>query len=194
MFCLLSESFQKWGISQPINFIALQVPALDDKGSSTRSISVQTAFFLPSQWMVTLQEDCLAAEWDSCFGAESRLLNFWTSRKIDDPKFRNHPCLDKDYYRKAIPVVLHGDGAAFQKRDSLTTVSFAGLLREGQTLETHLLLSRWPKSVTSKTAGGTWDTLWAWLVWDFNQLFHNRYASVDPWGEPLQGGMARKAN
>ena len=73
------------------------------------------------------------------------------------------------------------------------TVSFAGLLREGQTLETHLLLACFAKNTTCKSAGGTWDTIWAWLVWDFNQLFHNKYSSHDPWGQPLEGEMASKA-
>ena len=170
-----------------------QVPALDDKGSKSKAISIQTRFFLPSQWMVALQHESLGAEWEQCFGCESKLKEFWVAQKPDDPKWKNHPAMaKKDYQTKAIPVVLHGDGASFQKRDSLMTVSFQGLLREGQTLETTLLLSCFPKNSTCKSAGGTWDTIWAWLVWDFNQLAHNKYASHDPWGQPLEEDMASK--
>ena len=32
-----------------------------------------------------------------------------------------------------------------------------------------------------------------WLVWDLNQLFHNKYADKDPWGGDLPEDMAARA-
>ena len=93
---------------------------------------------------------------------------------MEKPKVFDKPGFDN----KAIPVILHGDGASFEMRDSLMTISFAGLLKEGSTLQTNLILASWPKSCCAKQDGGTWTAIWKWLAWDFNQLFHNKYSNA----------------
>ena len=113
---------------------------------------------------------------------------------MNNHKLKNHPLLrKKEWKRKAIPIAFHGDGAAIENNDSLVTVSCTGLLKDGPTLETCLFLASWPKHEESKGPGGTWDIIWEWLVWDLNQLFHNKYADKDPWNNDLPADMAERA-
>ena len=166
--------------------ITVQIPAVDPKGDHNKSIFVETNIFLPSQWLRALQADELEFEYAAMFGIE-KLEEYWKHQQKNlDPKWKNHPVFKKPRFNKlAIPILLHGDGASFQMRDSLMTVSFVGLLKEGSTLQTNLILASWPKTSCSKQQGGTWDCIWRWLVWDLNQLFENKYALTDPWGEAL---------
>eukprot|EP00974_Lingulodinium_polyedra_P036782 3527259-Lingulodinium_polyedra.AAC.1 len=66
-------------------------------------------------------------------------------------------------------------------------------MKEGEVSDTNLFLASWSKNICVKGKHGTWDYIWEWLVWDFNQLFHNKYDSKDPWGEPLPEEMAARA-
>ena len=60
-------------------------------------------------------------------------------------------------------------------------------------MDTNLFLAAWPKSCCAKGDRGTWYTIWCWIVWDFNQLFHNKYADKDPWGNELPEHMQGRA-
>ena len=126
------------------------------------------------------------------FGA-SRLREFWDKQVRSNPKLQEHQVLKKrGYQEKAIVVALHGDGAEYMNDYSLVTVSFCGLLKDGPIAETNLFLACWPKNNTVKGPGGTWDMIWRWLVWDFNQLFHNKFADTDPWNNPLPAHLAAR--
>eukprot|EP00969_Alexandrium_andersonii_P132484 5857987-Alexandrium_andersonii.AAC.1 len=60
------------------------------------------------------------------------LQEFWDQQSADNPKMKKHPiCKVPGYKSKAIPIFLHGDGAEYQHQDSLLTVSFCGVLKEG---------------------------------------------------------------
>ena len=59
------------------------------------------------------------------------LERFGDSQRADDPTFLDHPMLGKDNWRKrAIPVLLHGDGARFtcNEKNSLMVTSWKPLL------------------------------------------------------------------
>ena len=156
---------------------------------------VDTSLFLPSQWLSSLQHPDLQYELEALFGSTADLEEFWNSQLPEDPKWKGHPMLKKkNWKQKAIPVVIHGDGASYQKNDSLMTLSFSGLLKEGKTLDTNLVLACFPKSSSAKGQGGTWDCIWSWLVWDFNNLFHNKFSKKDPWGADLPLDMRDKAD
>ena len=104
----------------------------------------------------------------------------------ENPKLMQHPLMKKNNFTKrAIPVLIHGDGAEFEYNNSLMTISMTGLLKEGSVADTSLLLASWPKNSTVKGVEDTWRVIWHWLSWDFNQLFDNRYHGQDPWKGPL---------
>ena len=188
---LLRLYCQDMVVPPPLKF---EIPALDPKGNSSNAIMTETKFFLPSQWLTSLATESLQFEFEALVGSTATLEAFWAKQELIDPKWNGHPLFKKKNYRqKALPVLLHGDGASYQSRDSLMTVSFTGLLKEGRTLDTNLVLAAWPKSTCSKDIGGTWDTIWSWIVWDFNQLFHNKYSDTNPWGDPLPSELAHLA-
>ena len=135
--------------------LVLQIPAVDPKGDHSRSILVETTIFLPSQWLVALQDDQLEYEFSALFGID-RLQEFWSHQSnTNDPKWKEHSKLfsQPPSNIKAIPILLHGDGARFENRDSLMTISFIGVLKEGSTLETNVILAAWPKSCCAKQEG-----------------------------------------
>ena len=103
---------------------------------------------------------------------------------------RSHPMLRKNWKEKCIPLLFHSDGAAFQNNDSLVTCSFRGLLSSQAGMQDHLWIFSFPKSVTTE---GTLHTLWSWIVWSLEALFHNRWPSKDPEGKSLQAHPALEA-
>jgi hypothetical protein len=141
-----------------------------------------TSIFLPSDWLHRFASNPkLKYEFQAAFGVH-RLEEFWDGQDLAHARY--HGVRDIPHLRsRCIPLCLHGDGAKFQERDSLMIISFGGLLREGATLDNNFVIATFPKSCTSKRDGGTWDTIWAWIKWDFQALLTNKFPAVDPWGE-----------
>jgi hypothetical protein len=137
----------------------------------------------------------LQYEYEALFGIGRLKQAFWDHQDLEnDPRWRCHPLKQRpNFMNKAIVVNYHGDGAQFQVNDSLVTVSFSGMVKDGATLDTNLFLASWPKHNCATRDGGTWDTIWAWLVWDANQLFYNKYNEADPWGGPLPEHLRERA-
>ena len=73
--------------------------------------------------------DCCPALMPQIFGD---IESFWRNVRADDPKWHAHPNLREveRYQQRAVPIVLHGDGATFTTRGehSMFSVSWRGLL------------------------------------------------------------------
>ena len=70
--------------------------------------------------------------------------------KDDDPKLHHHPVRRmEDYASRVFPFVSHGDGVSFQDRDSLMTLSAAGLVGDGTTSDSTIFITSWPKHLPS---------------------------------------------
>eukprot|EP00959_Pyramimonas_sp_CCMP1952_P123760 2587501-Pyramimonas_sp.AAC.1 len=81
-----------------------------------------------------------------------------------------------------IPLRVHGDGAEFLARDSMTSVSMTGLGAVGKTKALTLNLASFPLSICAKqNAHGkdSWNEIWKVLRWSFNALAEGRFPSVD---------------
>ena len=89
------------------------------------------------------------------------------------------------WQKKAVPLFVHGDGVEFQSRDTLMVWSFGSMLSLLASLDSHLLLSVFPKSCT---AVGTWDAIWEWLAWSFKALLEGLHPSLDPDNQPFKPG------
>jgi hypothetical protein len=97
-----------------------------------------------------------------------------------DDRLKNHPMtLQKDWKDKTVPLFLHGDGVSFQQRDTLLAYSWGSLLSFFSSLDSHFLISLFPKSCTMES---TWDPLMKWLVWSFNALQKGKHPDKDPDG------------
>ena len=118
--------------------------------------------------------------------------SWWQHCSLTNPKFFQNPILDQeDWGTKRIPLCFHGDGARFQERDSLVTVSLKGLLGHQ-----HLLLAAVPKLITCSTKQGhtadTWEEVWKYLCWSFAALMEGIHPAVNPSGEPFEEGSYRQ--
>ena len=112
---------------------------------------------------------------------------------LQDPKLSDHPLkkgfssFEKSSWReKTIPIIIHGDGVEYHNRDSLMVWSWAPLLNQLPSLESHSLLCVWPKSCQVPE---TFQPIWTWLKWSFEALAKGYHPTVDPWGEPLKKGV-----
>ena len=157
------------------------VPCIDPKTSLEEE--TKTAIYLPHImfWnMATAYEDQFA----KLFSTED-LEKFWTSSEsTGDDRLMGHPMkARKDWRQKTVPLFLHGDGVEFQERDSLMVWSWGSVLSLFSSLDSHFLMSCFPKSCT---ATGTWEPVMKWLVWSFNALQKGRHPELDPDGNPLE--------
>ena len=171
--------------------MTIPIPYLDPKSDKTIAIWGETAIYLPSIWLRSIFEKPeLEAQLETCFGIH-KLKEFWDQIDLKkDPKVTAALTKTRGWKNKTIPLLLHGDGAAYQDRDSLMTASCSGLLKEGTVDECNLFLAAYPKTCTSKGENGTWHAISAWIAWDLNALLENKYQMTDPKGNPWpQGGQ-----
>jgi hypothetical protein len=171
---------------------SIMIPYIDPKGDSNFALQTEIPILLPSDWLRTLLTNPdLSFEKEACFGVSDLFEKFWSRCNLADPKLAGHHILrTPNFKHKAIPLLIHADAAEFERYDSLYTISMSGLLKEGQTLDTNLLITSWSKSDCAPGAGGTLETLWAWVSWDLQALANNRYPNTDPFGQPLSSHFA----
>ena len=91
-----------------------------------------------------------------------------------------------DLWRRAVPIVIHGDGFPVVKT-SLDTLSWCGFgQREGlQTLDSKILVSCLLNRCNS---GTTKFHYWKWVVWAFAALMTGRFPSADCNGKDYAPG------
>ena len=138
MVCTQSRKFSRVTLTTP-SPITIEIPYIDSKGNKQQSICGDTDIFLGSDWLRTLSTcESTRLEFEAMFGLDD-LERFGDTQDLSHDKFTaiRHT---RNVKTRCIPICLHGDGAEFQDRDSLTSVSMNGLLKEGCTLDTSLLL------------------------------------------------------
>ena len=121
----------------------------------------------------------------------AKLPEFWSSLDPNDPKLRSHPMLDKpDWQRRAIPIVIHGDGGQYTKsnNNSLMVTSWKPLLNESFDSGIFLLFAL-PKSVKA-SIHSSHKALWASVVFLFNALFVGALPHADHNGRRWAQGSA----
>ena len=115
------------------------------------------------------------------------LETFWeqTLRTRDD-RLVDHPLKKGQWKKKLHPLVIHGDGVAYESRDSLMTWSFGSLLASDKpSTEAHILMACFPKS---STCNETWPKVWDYLHWSLECLATGIRPTCDPYGKPLKEG------
>ena len=166
------------------------IPALDPRGDRTHTCTASASVLLPHEWIAVMSANAPDA-FDRAFGVPL-VPDFWVHQDMHDPKLMLHQDLDNT----CVPLWLHGDGAEYQNRDSLTIVSFSGVLGTGCTKDRKLYLTSWSKECTAMTRHGfqadTWrDGLWPILVWSFKACYEGRFPSTDHIGRPFPEGSQR---
>ena len=175
--------------------LKINIPIKDCKASDM-PVDWECGLNLPSMWIQKMFSDAnLEFEMDAFFCLSAIRDGYWDRLDFANSRMTSHPVRKTvDWKNCAIPLVLHGDGAQFMEKDSLVTVSMSGLFKIGNICETNVILASWPKRSTAKGQGGTWDTIWDWIVWDLNALYKNKYPKAGPHGETLTGCLAGKEN
>lgn len=170
--------------------IKVKVPCVNPKVDANIKTDKFTSIIFPSQWLHALSsETSLKDKFSSVFGVGA-LERFWSSVSPNDPKLTVAMTSKQNWKSKTIPLLLHGDGAEYMDRDSLLSVSFSGLLKEGSIKESNLLLTSWVKSCTYKK--DTWQCLWQHIADDFEALLQNTFPNRDPYPIDLRGKQILK--
>ena len=97
-----------------------------------------------------------------------------------DPKLDGNPAAAEP--QKFLPLILHGDGGAFQKSDSIIVLSMRSLLSASSVAHSQMLLVAIPKSAVNKSPKPEEDTmacLWAILVWSLSYMFYGKHPEQD---------------
>ena len=82
----------------------------------------------------------------------------------------------KLWKKLTIPLMVHGDAAEFQSRDSLMIWSWGSLLCSKSSLMAHQLIACCPKSCTCPE---TWPKLQEWITWSFRSLARGQALKKD---------------
>lgn len=158
------------------------VPYMDSKGDGQPQQG-DTSIIFPHDWFHLLAtHPILQDEFSEVYGTD-KIEWFWNNQKADNPKMAGlADLLRADFKQKCIALTLHSDGAEFQDRDSLNTVSIGGQLYEGQVLDKHLMIASYPKSCCVPGPQGTWAVIWLWLLWSFRALLTGVHPCRDALG------------
>lgn len=74
--------------------------------------------------------------------------------------------------------MLHGDGGAFQRADSIIVLSMRSILSSAPVAHSQMLLVALPKSAVHKSDNPAEDTmhcLWAVLTWSLSHMFFGKF-------------------
>ena len=131
--------------------------------------------------------------------AAEELQRFWDGvAKTGDPKLVNHPMLLKENWRRrAVPLMLHGDGARFTKTtgNTMVTIQWSFLLSTGFGWTKIYLIAAFPKSCRAYTqvhGADTWDIIWAYVCQGFAALFEGTHSALDPFGDEWPEGSVQR--
>ena len=163
----------------------VQVP-LREKGSKEATLDVSISMLLPHDWV-----HCMAKsdKFNDAIGIPN-IEAWWAGSTTRNPKFWQHPCLDKDYKHKGWPYIMHGDGAKLHDRDSLLTISMKPLLGNSGFKDSHWFLVGLPKSVSTAKA---WEKIWTVLAWSMDAIASGCHPAVDEEGKPWPANHVRSA-
>ena len=79
---------------------------------------------------------------------------------------------------KYLPFILHGDGGAFQRSDSIIVLGMRSLLSASSVALSQLLLVAIPKSAVHKSdipGQDTMNCLWSILTWSLSHMFFGKF-------------------
>jgi hypothetical protein len=192
---LMNKFCKSADLVTPLPYIA-KVPMLVNKNNTEIVAECDHHFLLPTDWVesITRSEDPRVIEQVFNF---DKVPAFWKNHRPEDPKLYKNPVTGvKDYNNKMTPVLLHGDGGQFQKRDSLNVISLHSVLSKVSAIFKFMLLTAVPKKCTSvdKTnpAMDTMFNIWKVLVWNMKAAFEGVHPKKDHNGNPWPAGSLRE--
>ena len=137
------------------------------------------AISLPHDWFSWVTE----SKQELVSGLAS-LGTFWEEHDLLDPKLEESP-ITSDDGSKYVPMVLHGDGGAFQRNDSINVLSMRSLLSAANVASSQLLIFAIPKGCIHKSTNVEEDTMvqvWKVLQWSFSYMLYGKHPGKDHLG------------
>lgn len=175
-------------LSSPDPYVAKVPMAIKDAKTGLESVQHHDLhFLLPHQWLAAMDKASLLDRmWST-----SMLHSFWSACSKSDPRLQGPLADMAEYQQCMVPVLLHADGGAFTKRDSLMVISMKSILSSQAVADSMLLLAALPKKVRAKGAVDSMGAIWKVLAWSFTAMFEGRHPSNDPEGLPFAAGPYR---
>lgn len=156
-------------------------------------VTKDVAIYLPHDWFAWVVSDHISEDATEVLTGLSGLQKFWSEHNKSDPKLKGNP-ISKQKMEKYVPFVVHGDGGAFQRNDSINVLSMRSLLSAANVGLSQFLLFSIPKACVNKSDDIEEDTMhhiWRALAWSFEALFRGVHPVADHQGDPWPAGSAR---
>ena len=166
-----------------------RVPMLVRHGNREEVVIVDHHIFLPTDWVASITKSGDPAVINQVFSFD-KVQAFWNGHDIkEDPKlFKNPVTKVKDFKSTMNPMLLHGDGGQFQRRDSLNVISLHSVLSAFSTAFKFLFLTAVPKKCTNvdkhNNEMDTMYVIWQVLVWNLQAAFRGVHPETQHTGEP----------
>ena len=167
--------------------MTVRVPAYNNKSSDAGDVWVDCEI-LPPHWLFSTNAEEFPGVLRSfgCAGLEE----FWTAaQNSNDPHLLHHPLTSKpDWKKRAIPIVLFGDGAKFARTDSLEVVAWGALLARISTWASKYVTACFVQNAQARGGVRTWDEIWKALAWSIGAMFEGVHPVRDHRGQPWPRG------
>ena len=190
----ISAELKRWlGEPQmPIDYFPVMVKISKPRMRAARFSKIRLPFCLPHQIFSYYFKNDYPGFVDRFVGGgnpQEKLEGFWrevASRR--DPRIAKHPmCLVPGWQRRAVPILLHGDGVPVARigragAESADFLSIQSLLTTGPSFRTKMMMASIFQKSKAKTSGGfvgTEDTIWKILAWSFRALLKGRFPASD---------------
>ncbi|CAE7327369.1 unnamed protein product [Symbiodinium sp. CCMP2456] len=147
-------------------------------------VTKDVAIYLPHDWFAWVVSDHISEDATEVLTGLSGLQKFWSEHNKSDPKLKGNP-ISKQKMEKYVPFVVHGDGGAFQRNDSINVLSMRSLLSAANVGLSQFLLFSIPKACVNKSDDIEEDTMhhiWRALAWSFEALFRGVHPVADHQG------------
>ena len=158
----------------------------------------QISTFLPHEWVASIARTSEELELEVL--NSPGISDFWAQHNVEeDPKLFDNPITKvKNFKQVMLPVLVHGDGGEFQKRDSLNVISFKSMLSSISVAYSQMMLAAVPKKSTvtdnTNSKNDTMMCIWEVLVWSFTALFQGVHPATDHLNRPWPKGSTREKN
>jgi hypothetical protein len=164
-----------------------QVPMLVRRGNTEEVVMTEHHFFLPTDWVASITKSGDPDVIRQVFSFD-KVKDFWNGHDSEDPKLHNNPVTKVKGFRETmVPMLLHGDGGQFQRRDSLNVISLHSVLSSFSTAFKFLFLTAVPKKCTNVDKNNndmdTMYAIWQVLVWNLKAAFKGVHPAKQHTGE-----------
>jgi hypothetical protein len=147
-----------FGDVSPPPLYSVQVPAMQHNVQ----VQAEAQLLLPHQMFASVAEHCpdVFASW------HRELPGFWAAAANDPAIHGDHPMkANPRWRRRAIPLLVYGDGARMTRLDSFEIAVWSPLLAKSSTWSSRFIMGGWISGAQVKGEAGSWEVIWSVPLW-----------------------------